>query len=129
MFTMRWRWNVSKILCHVHVMFSRNVPHKLHLFLCFRTRFWNWGVLPVTMVTNNKQRGVPRRTVWKIRVTVANWCVRWKLLLAPYLLASQVTLKFYSKQAPVFYYLRLMNKCKFRVKVASSALDPSHWQI
>jgi hypothetical protein len=83
----------------------------------------------VTMVTNNKQRGVSMRTVWKIRITVANWCIRWKLLLAPYLLARQVTQKFCSKQAPVFYYLRLMNRCKFRVKVASSALDPSHWQI
>jgi hypothetical protein len=56
--------------------------------------------LPVSMVTNNKQRGVSRRTVLKIRVTVSNWCIRRKLLLAPYLLARQVTLKFCSKQVP-----------------------------
>jgi len=107
--------------------------HSVMFLLCFvamcHTNFIYFNVseigseieesLPVTMVTNNKQRGVSRRTVGKTLVTVSNWFIRWKRLLATYLLASQVTLKFCSIQAPVFYCLHLMNRCKFHVKVAS----------
>jgi hypothetical protein len=58
--------------------------------------------LPVTMVTNNKQRGVSRRTVRKIRVKVSNWCIRWKLLLAPYFLAIQT--KFQCHYTEIFFH-------------------------
>jgi len=57
--TTRWRWNVSKTFCYVLVMFRRNVPHKLHLFQCFRNRFWNWGVF--TCYHGNKQQ-----TAWSL---------------------------------------------------------------